>query len=95
MAFFKPWGDNEDSLTNQLLQLSQWYSGEVENRRAKLQNEAVFLSDQLNKSTSIDSLNNLKSTVADYNKRVSSQGYDEYAINIEDKSYIYNKANNA
>ena len=35
MAFFKPWGDNEDSLTNQLLQLSQWYSGQVEEKQRK------------------------------------------------------------
>ena len=93
MAFFKGAFGSDDSFTEQLLQLSKYYSGEVEKNKASLQNEAVFLGNQLGNATTLDSLNNLSSTVSDYNKRVSSQGYDEYAINYQDKKSSFTQAN--
>ena len=95
MSFWKGSTDQDETLTSQLLKLSQLYSQQVDKNNAQLQNERVFLADQLKNSTTVDSLNNLKSTVEDYNNKVSAQGYDEYAINIDSKSYIYNQANNA
>lgn len=93
MAFFKPWGDNKDSLTNQLLQLSQWYSEQMEQKedkkRVDVSNSLTFLTN-FRRTANIDTVadvDNLKNLIGIHQDNASPEYKHLYNVYQKDADY--------
>ena len=96
MAFFKPWGDNEDSLTNQLLQLSQWYTGQMDKQKtsinADLEGAGRVISSSMTQEQLINArkaLDNLQGRSSDFGE--TSFNYQAMSNALENRQYAYNE----
>ena len=96
MAFFKPWGQNEDSLTNQLLQLSQWYTGQMDKQKTSINADLEGAGRVISSSMTEEQLANARRALD--NLKGKSSGFGETAFNhqamsnaLENRQYAYNE----
>ena len=96
MAFFKPWGQNEDSLTNQLLQLSQWYTGQMDKQKtsinADLQGAGGIIDSSMTEEQLVNArraLDNLKGKSSDFGE--TSFKHQAMSNALENRQYAYNE----
>tara|TARA_Y100001938_G_scaffold150553_1_gene242029 strand:+ start:9473 stop:11059 length:1587 start_codon:yes stop_codon:yes gene_type:complete len=65
--------------------------------KTDLQNERIFLNNQINQADTLDEINNLSSLLGKFENKARLSGNDEYSLELEygDKKQNYNLADNA